>query len=656
MWYTFIMKKNKFNFDYNLLANSAIFIILGITPLFFNYFYPLSIDLSKLVLFRIFTFILLFAVAWNLIKNKFVVISSSFKKIWPIIFLFGYLIISLPFSVDVFSSWFGSYNRQEGLSSWLFYLLWATLLVLHLQANKDRELNLINNFLKVASWSGLIAAVYALDQIFGIDFVSWSEPAKITGRAISFLGQPNYFACWLVLILPFSFYLITISSKKNGKIFWSLVFVTQFLGLLVTGSRAVFLIFLAASLGMLIGFLIKEKKIASSKILIILILSFLLTSLFASFLFITNRNRLTEVTDFKKGSLAVRFNLWQTGGEAFLKKPLLGYGLENQKEAYVSYYQTDFALYAKPNTYSDRAHNLIIDTLLTSGILGLIFFSYFLYWVFRNLFNGWHNPEYRRLAIFLLWSLMVYLLSLLFNFSVTITNIYFWFIVALSVIVSDIPILKFKNEQNNLDLSKIVILIAFVLVFLYGTFRELKKIEADYYYQKTLTAIVSRDYFMALVFKDYLDGTRPNPVFLDYYNQSIALRFLEFWPQINDKPTIFIIKQYLLDFNKKFSTDNFENQFVKAFIMGAVGKRYESEELFSKLALVSPKLPKIYLAWGDSLMFNRDYKKAKIKFEQTLNLLPDQQNPYLFGDQKQYLNIYYEQVKNRWQQAELLAK
>lgn len=656
IWYNFIMKKIKLNFNSNLLANGSIFVILGVTPLFFNYFFPISIDLSKLVLFKIFSFILLFSVAWNLLKNDFKFASDVFKRFFPLGCLLFFLIISLPFSIDTANSWFGSYTRQEGLSSWLFYILWSILLILHLNVNKDKTLSLVNIFFKVASYSGLIVSIYALCQVLGLDFVSWSEPAKITGRAFSFLGQPNYLACWLVLIIPLSAYLVVTSLKNSQKFFWCLVFALQFLALLTTGSRAVFFVFLFVSTVWLFWFLFKEKKIAFKKIGIILITVLFLGSLFVSFLFFTNQHRFSEMTNLSQGSLAIRFNLWQTGWKSFLQKPFLGYGLENQKEVYVSHYKVDFALYSRPNTYSDRAHNLIIDTLLTSGILGLLVFVYFLYGVFSNLIKGLKKQKYSHVSIFLLWSLTAYLLSLLFNFSVTVTNIYFWFIVAMSFVVSDQTLIDVKNKKNNFDLIRLVIVLGLFLVFIYGAFRELKKIEADYYYEQTLTAITEGDYFVALVFKDYLDRTSPSVTFLNYYNQNISLRFLESLPQINNKITVMAIKQYLFKSDKQLAADNFENQFVKAFIWSFTDRRYESEKLFWKLSLISPELPKIYLAWGDSLMFNQDYKNAKIKFEKTLSLLPSSENPYLFGDQKRYLNIYYKHLENRLQQIELLIK
>src|SRR5680860_618840 len=129
------MKKLILNSGASWLANLSILIIFGLTPLFFNYFYPTSIDLSKIVLFKIFTLLLLFAVVWKMTKLKLIFSNGVWKNLAPLGFLFIFLAISLFFSVDVVTSWFGSYDRGEGLVSWLFYGLWVILLILHLSTN-----------------------------------------------------------------------------------------------------------------------------------------------------------------------------------------------------------------------------------------------------------------------------------------------------------------------------------------------------------------------------------------------------------------------------------------------------------------------------------------------------------------------------------------
>jgi O-antigen ligase len=639
------------------LADFAIYLILGATPLFFNYFYPTSIDLSKIVFFKVFTLLLFFAVVWRLFTFKISFIKDSWKSLLPLILLFSFLILSLPVSVDITTSWFGSYDRQEGLVSWLFYGLWALLLVIHLNCYPKAEIiDKIAVFFKVISWSGLIVSVYAILQIIGFDFVTWAEPASVTGRAVSFLGQPNYLACWLVLVMPFTAYLILKSQNNINRIIWVTIFFAELVALLMTGSRAVFFVFLLVSVFWLIWFLSRKKILSRRTLLIIIFSGIVIIGSFLGFLAISNKARLEEFTDFKKGSAAVRLELWKTGTQAYLNKPWLGYGLENQPEAYVHYYKSDWALYARPDTYSDRAHNLILDVLLTSGFIGLLFFGYFIYFIFSNLIKALKDTKYQDLSAFLLWSLIAYLVSLLFNFSVIITNIYFWFLIALSFVITGKALIVVETDEEKPSLARIILVLGAAVLFFGGSIFEFNKLSADYYFYKLMPEITKGEYFTALVFKDYLDATHPDKSFSDYYNRSVSLRFLESLPMIKDRSSVMAIKNYLTATEKDLPDSTFENNFTKAFIFGGLGNRYEFEKMFNNLSSSSPELPKIYLAWGDSLMSVKDYKGAIIKFEKAFSLLPDSENPYLSADQRKSLDAYKAYVKSRLYVAELLKK
>lgn len=657
MCYNFVMKKLNSNSGAAWLADFAIYIILGVTPLFFNYFYPTSVDLSKIVLFKVFTLLLLFAVVWRLFKLKISFIKDAWKSLLPLILLFLFLILSLPASTDIITSWFGSYDRQDGLISWLFYGLWALLLVLHLNCYPKSEVaDKIEVFFKVISWSGLIVSAYAILQIIGFDFVTWAEPASVTGRAISFLGQPNYLACWLVLVMPFTAYLILKSRDDIDRVIWGIIFFAELVALLMTGSRAVFFIFLLISMFWLVWFLSRKKILSRRALLGIIFSGLIVIGIFLGFLAITNKSRLEEFTDFKKGSAAVRLELWKTGTQAYLKKPWLGYGLENQPEAYVHYYKSDWALYARPDTYSDRAHNLILDVLLTSGLIGLLFFGYFIYWIFSNLNKALKDTKYQDLSAFLLWSLIVYLVSLLFNFSVIITNIYFWLLVSLSFVITGKTLIIVETDEEKPNLARIILVLGAAFLFFCGSAIEFRKLAADYYFYKIMPEIANERYFTALVFNDYLDATRPDKSSLDYYNRSVSLRFLESLPTIKDRSSVSAIKNYLMAAEKDLPATIFENNFVKAFIFGGLGNRYEFEKMFSDLSSSSPELPKIYLAWGDSLMSVKDYNGAVTKFEKAFNSLPDSGNPYLNADQKKSLDAYKDYIKLRLGAAESLKK
>jgi len=641
----------------NFLAELAILLILGITPLFFNYFYPTSIDLYKLVWFKIFTLLLLFATVWRFSKYEISLAPKLGKRLWPLIILFGFLMASLWFSVDITTSWLGSYDRREGLLSWLFYGLWALLIALHLgEASTEKRALIIRHFLVVSVFSGFLVSLYAILQIFGIDFVSWSEAPKLTGRAVSSFGQPNYLACWLLIILPFNVYLLKQAKKIFSRVIWSLFFLINLGGLLATGSRAAVLVFLIFSVLWSAWYFSKQNIISRRKISLVIFCALIITVLFGAALLIKSPSRLSELTDFKKGSTAVRIELWQSGAQAFLHKPWLGYGLENQKEAYIGYYRTDWALYARPNTYSDRAHNLILDTLLTGGLFGLGVMVIFLWWVFRNLLLALKKEKENDLPAFLLWSLSAYLISLLFNFSVTTTNIYFWLIVGLSIVISGGPlVIQNENKKNSGLPSLIVILFSMAWLF-YGSMVEINRLKGDYYFDKALENCANSEYFTALVLHDYVNETEPDAVDESFYDQSLSLRFLESLPTVKDKSSSYAILKYLETVSRTMSDNNFENKFVKTFAIGALGNLSEAEIRFQNLVSLSPQLPKIYLAWGDVLMYNHNYGEAAIKFTKAWSLLPSVDSPYLGNQQKNELEFYQAAILTRLAKSQSLMK
>ncbi len=651
------MKNNILNSGADWLAKLGILGVLGITPIFFNYFYPTSIDLTKIVIFKIFTLLLLFGIIWRFSKFKLELEKGAWRKLLPFFSLFIFLGISLFFSVDINTSWFGAYGRYEGLTSWLFYGLWAILLIFHLGDNQIESRDAkIRQLIVISSLSGFLVSLYAIFQLFGLDFITWAEPANITGRAVSSFGQPNYLACWLLIVLPFSAYLFYTAKNNLGRIIWTLIFITELGALFSTGSRAAFLVFLVISVLWFLWFLAQKKILSGRKIVFIISVALAVALFFIAFLAISNQSRFNELTNFKKGSAYVRLELWQTGLESYLKKPILGYGLDNQKEVYVKYYDPNLAIYSNPNVYSDRAHNLILDTLLTSGIIGLLFFIYFLRWVYLNLFNSYINNRKYELSAFLLWSLTAYLISLMFNFSVTVTNIYFWLIVALACVFANKPLLIIKTGEKNSELIRLVVVASAAVVLFYGINLEINRLKSDYYFNNALAVINKSEYFTALTLKVYVFDANLDIVTSSFYNQALSLRFIESLPKMTDKSSTYAASKDLMITDKMLPGSNFENNFVKAFINGMLSRRGLSDIMFQNLAISSPRLPKIYLAWGDVLFFNKDYAGAKVKFETALNLLPDSNSPYINNTQRNYLEIYKTQIKDRLTKVNLLLK
>lgn len=631
----------------SLFSEFIILAIVLVTPLYFNYFYASSVELNKTVFFRVSLFFLLFFSVWQFAFEKLKFNKNRlFNILFPVSIFFISITISLFFSVDFNSSWFGSYDRNEGLISYLFYGLWLFLLLFNLNdiINSRRLYRL---FLAIIISASLVS-VYAIFQFFGWDFVNWSEPAYLTKRAFSSLGQPNYLACWLVMVMPISAYLLYDTKHLTGRILFGVLFFLQLVALFMTGSRSAFLAFFIVSLGWLFLFFYKEKDFFRKYFLKIILVVLTLFIGFAVLLLAINPERFNSLSSLKKGSTSVRIQLWQDGFKAFAYRPLFGYGLENQKEAYVKYYQPDFALYARPNTYSDRAHNLFLDILLTSGLVGLGAFIYLLWSVFKSLGQSYLKNN-NKLSVFLIWSLVAYLFILLFNFSVTVTNIYFFLLLALAYLSLG-PIFIETTEQYKKPAPYLLILGSLIILF-YGVITEMKVLEADFYFNKSLAAIAERQYFSALLFNEYLLESQPNSLIKNYYGQAISLRLLEGLPSISDRSSYYVVDKYLNDFSEHMKDQSFESRFVKAFILGVTHNRLQSEKIFTELSLISPFLPKLYLAWGDVYLYNNNLQQAKIKFEKTKSLLPSLDNPDLNFDHKKQLEYYYSIINNRLERA-----
>ncbi len=640
---------------YSLSAKLIISAVLFLVPVFFVYFYPLDIDLSKMVLFKWLLLLLLLITGLFLINYRITIKQGVFKSFKPLILLFIFLIVSLFFSSDFNVSWFGSYGRFEGLTSWFFYLLWMLLTWVYLETNPGQKWHNIIYFLKVATLSSLLVSVYAVLQIFGVDFVTWSEPAHLTGRAVSFFGQPNYLASWLMLIIPVNTYLIYQTSKIKLKFFWLFVFILNLAALLSAGSRAVFLVFLLISFIWLISFLKKTNKLSKKNIYLIISTFFILGVLFLSSLAFSNYSRFEELINLKKGSASDRFILWKSGFSAFLEKPLFGYGLDNQSQAYFSKYEIDWAVYSPPNVYSDRAHNLILDILLSVGILGLGFFIYFYYWVFKNLRIASKDLSNNCLPYFLSWSLLLYLAALMFNFSVTVTSVYFWFYLALSISLVKQFSINYSEKKNKHFLLSLFLIISLLSFVGLATLKEFRRLEANYYYQEFLKSSSASEDFVALVFKDYLDDVWLSRTEADFYNRQTSLVLISKLLEGNDPVLRKALSDYLTIKVDSFFSNSFENKLVRAFSLAVAGKKYESFTLFEELSLTSKEMPKIFLAWGDSLMLSQNYSLAAEKFDQALKLLPDTNNYDLGAKQKNDIISYRGYLQGRLDAAKSLV-
>lgn len=134
------------------------------------------------------------------------------------------------------------------------------------------------------------------------------------------------------------------------------------------------------------------------------------------------------------GDLNVRFALWRMAQEAFLSRPLMGWGQEGFSYVFNGYYDPSLA---GQEPWFDRAHNLYLDTLIAGGLPALLLF---LATFLSAAYGLWRAPFSRAGRIVLLGGLLAYAVQALVVFDNLLTYVPFAAMLALAHSTASRPI------------------------------------------------------------------------------------------------------------------------------------------------------------------------------------------------------------------------
>lgn len=329
----------------------------------------------------------------NLLKKNY---HFSNLQLASLIFLVS-LLPGVIFGIDLKSSFFGKDPYYQGWALYVCLFLFSFLI-----ANSAIA---IKNFGWVVIASSLVVSIVAISQFVMLHFFNINVPTY-AGRVISTFGQPNFFAGFILLSLPF-FYMDKFKKPLHEDLFLIPSLLLMALAIAASGSRiAIFLLIL-----FLLYFLIKKLKF-SNRIFFALILFSLILSATASFYFKSGifwREIIRPLTaqnyDSYIDAAEKRFYIWPVISVQILQKPLFGYGLENMDKAFSAYVppQKDpgIALAVK-DLIMARSHNIILDLLIFSGLVGFLGWLGLIAILFKTLRN---KVMVEILVFYLVWSL-----------------------------------------------------------------------------------------------------------------------------------------------------------------------------------------------------------------------------------------------------------
>ena len=221
--------------------------------------------------------------------------------------------------------------------------------------------------------ASLPAVIYGLIQLFRLDPIGWWSMNNVV---YSTFGNPNYFAGYLIMVMPSTLIESLRSQVRLWRIFCALLFIGQLICFIATDSRGGFIagfVALALSLSWLWRFDSRQAKwIASSLILLSLILT-LIIGLGGE----TLGDELRQAGFVKNlGSVETRQYAWETAWHMIALRPQ-GWGMGAFEIMHLNYATPGFMAYAQKflipfGAVMDRTHNLWTEIGVESGVIGLM--------------------------------------------------------------------------------------------------------------------------------------------------------------------------------------------------------------------------------------------------------------------------------------------
>lgn len=645
-----------------LLSELCILSIVFFVPLYFALFLKTTnvFELNKIVLFKILVLVLLLLTVLKIIFypleiKKFKQANFFFYLIIPLFYLL-ILAVATLFSINIIISFFGSYARQMGLASYLYFILFFILLLVNVRSREQIKKIIYSTILASA-----LVSIYGLVQAAGYDPLPWSESTAL--RATATFGQPNLLAAYLVLVIPFSAYLIGQSRRIIKKLVFLLILLLQLACLFYTYSLSgwaslIMAVILTGGWYFITRIFVlkkvseKQKVKINKRVLSVILIILILIGFLIGFEYY-HRNiwlleaRLGALTSLNSASLKARLLFWQASIKAIKERPWLGYGPESQNDVLVKYYEKDWGVYEDINVRPDRAHNLFLDTLLTSGIIGVIAYLLLLLFFFRVLYLNIKNyPNNRPLSYAILFALLGYLSILELNFTFVAGEVYFWLYLALAILIYQKS--QTKPDDNNsadearqvladdqavvrADKRELIPALKLFIVLMAGSFifllinKQIEFLTADYYARELQTTRLYNQYFSAIRLYEFI---KQNVASYGYYDRQFAIIMSEWLENFNNPEFRIFGENKLKEIMNQAQGETIDDIYARAIIYDTLSTTDKNnyslaEASYLKIITLCPEMPLAYGKLAGLYFKHQDWEKAIKYYNVELSKIPN---------------------------------
>lgn len=287
---------------------------------------------------------------------------------------FGSFFISSFTSIAPHISFWGGDPRYHGLVFYLAMFVVVSAVTLLGSALYRRLLNVI-------LCSAIVVSIFGILQQITPSLNQWWDISSFLNRAYSTLGHPNYLASFLVLVTPLFFWKFLESRWKYSWMFGGIFVIAA---LILTMSRSGFIGLLVSLFFFILvySWWMRRLRIFMGLMMIPLLFGFIMMYVNIARGTPTDTmsavNSQTLISRFAINqenlrSVESRSVLWSATWKLILERPWFGYGLDTFSLAFTRVAPPELLQTEDMNSYADRAHNILLDTLVEVGVVGTIF-------------------------------------------------------------------------------------------------------------------------------------------------------------------------------------------------------------------------------------------------------------------------------------------
>ncbi len=387
--------------------------------------------LSKVAWFRI--FVPLLALSW-----MYRVRTGSIKSIPRPIFLCAVTLGAWWFFTTLFAlhkptALNGFYGRYNGLWNQAFCMLLFLLI-----SSSAVKLGQIERILKLFIAALIPVSGYAIAQYFDLDPIAWPR-----GRSASTIGHPVILAATLGLGLPFILTFLLQAGTLIRKAIWGTILLIVSLAAVTTLARGPW-IAIVFSLLLVLAWAYRDRRLRFSRAAIVAVL----LSVGAVLSLSLSQAKLSSLVDrvvsitraSSDNSVRVRLIYYSAALEITRDHPIVGVGFESFPLIYPRYRPVEGAAITG-DVIPSMVHNGYLQTAVTSGIPGLIFWLAFLASVLFALLRRIRasaEGEKQVLCVAFLASIAGYLIQDLSGWQEVSLSAFFWVILGLAVSLSTV--------------------------------------------------------------------------------------------------------------------------------------------------------------------------------------------------------------------------